>query len=273
MADISKVRMLNGTEYNYKDAKARSDIEGLKADLDAIEPGLTDTAKGALMACFKNVAWKDAAVGETMYNALAVALDYSEDALPSGYTEKGYIYRTQAESDWTDGLSKLLKTPSYTNVTDLTFEYDVMPIAATGGNKMIVGANDYSKISQSPSWSGGVMFYIDTTRHRISVFSHATAIGVNDISTVEAGKKTHVKLVPGTESPAKLYLNGSLAAEGAWTSSEKGTARIGLNTYIGNGGADRTKASDNVAVGILSLYDSNNNPVARYVPCVRRWIT
>ena len=35
MADISKVRMLNGTEYNYKDAKARSDIEGLKADLDA----------------------------------------------------------------------------------------------------------------------------------------------------------------------------------------------------------------------------------------------
>lgn len=35
MADISKVRMLNGTEYNYKDAKARSDIEGLKADLGA----------------------------------------------------------------------------------------------------------------------------------------------------------------------------------------------------------------------------------------------
>lgn len=37
MADISKVRMLNGTEYNYKDAKARSDIEGLKADLEDLE--------------------------------------------------------------------------------------------------------------------------------------------------------------------------------------------------------------------------------------------
>lgn len=37
MADISKVRMLNGTEYNYKDAKARSDIEGLKADLGDFE--------------------------------------------------------------------------------------------------------------------------------------------------------------------------------------------------------------------------------------------
>ena len=36
MADISKVRMLNGTEYNYKDAKARSDIEGIKADLGAL---------------------------------------------------------------------------------------------------------------------------------------------------------------------------------------------------------------------------------------------
>lgn len=84
MADISKVRMLNGTEYNYKDAKARSDIEGLKADLDtldeslgdlseletesktdlvsaineAAQSGLSDAAKLALVACFDNVGWK-----------------------------------------------------------------------------------------------------------------------------------------------------------------------------------------------------------------------
>ena len=37
MADISKVRMLNGTEYNYKDAQARRDIDDLKADLGDLD--------------------------------------------------------------------------------------------------------------------------------------------------------------------------------------------------------------------------------------------
>lgn len=75
MADISKVRMLNGTEYNYKDAKARSDIEGLKADLDNLEPGLSDTAKAALLACFDHVAWDDDdPTGQTYITALYNAL-------------------------------------------------------------------------------------------------------------------------------------------------------------------------------------------------------
>lgn len=88
MADISKVRMLNGTEYNYKDAKARSDIEELKADLDAIVPGLSDEAKTALLNCFAHVAWIDKN-GKDYYDALEEALDYNEEAVRIIYVHRG----------------------------------------------------------------------------------------------------------------------------------------------------------------------------------------
>lgn len=60
MADISKVRMLNGTEYNYKDAKARSDIEGLKADLANLNDNVDDL-KSALEKNTENklLKWSD----------------------------------------------------------------------------------------------------------------------------------------------------------------------------------------------------------------------
>jgi len=45
----------------------------LKADLDALEPGLSDTAKVALLNCFAHVAWTDEH-GQTYYDALESAL-------------------------------------------------------------------------------------------------------------------------------------------------------------------------------------------------------
>ena len=114
MADISKVRMLNGTEYNYKDAKARSDIEGLKADLDALEPGLSDTAKLALLTCLEHVAWIDEH-GQTYYNALEDALypnrywDYEWDATsgvaPSNYFGSyGYDFTKYPDAMYADNF-------------------------------------------------------------------------------------------------------------------------------------------------------------------------
>lgn len=49
MADISKVRMLDGTEYNYKDAKARADITALNESLGDVQADLenvTDDLSG-----------------------------------------------------------------------------------------------------------------------------------------------------------------------------------------------------------------------------------
>lgn len=51
--------------------------EQIKADLDAIEPGLSYEAKEALLACFDKVAWLDEDGREDYYNALASALNFS----------------------------------------------------------------------------------------------------------------------------------------------------------------------------------------------------
>ena len=126
MADISKVRMLNGTEYNYKDAKARSDIEGLKADLedldervDALESGgggsgLTADVKEALLTCFRHVVFTDSE--EDYYANLEEALYPPADlvSISAVYTQSGTVYDT----DSLDSLkSDLVVTAHYSDST------------------------------------------------------------------------------------------------------------------------------------------------------------
>ena len=48
-------------------------IGEIKADLDAIEPGLSDAAKAALLNCFEHVAWSDSS-GQMYYDDLRLAL-------------------------------------------------------------------------------------------------------------------------------------------------------------------------------------------------------
>jgi len=56
------------------DAKKTGDeIAAVKADLDALEPGLSAEAKAALLTCFEKLVWKDGN-GQSYYNALAAAL-------------------------------------------------------------------------------------------------------------------------------------------------------------------------------------------------------
>jgi len=71
------------TPYATAIKKNASDITSLngslgdvKADLDALEPGLSDEAKEALLACFKHVAWIDDD-GQTYYEALEETLNRS----------------------------------------------------------------------------------------------------------------------------------------------------------------------------------------------------
>ena len=69
MADISKVRMLNGTEYNYKDAKARSDIEGLKAETGTLTERVSDLGD-AICACLNKVAFENTGDGKQLIETI-----------------------------------------------------------------------------------------------------------------------------------------------------------------------------------------------------------
>ena len=65
------------------DAKKTGDeITSIKQDLSEIEPGLSDGAKTALLACFEHVAWIDSQ-GEELYNTLYEAL-YEEIEILTG---------------------------------------------------------------------------------------------------------------------------------------------------------------------------------------------
>lgn len=56
------------------DAKKTGDeIAGIKSDLSEIVPGLSNDAKAALLACFRNVVWTDA-YGQSYYDDLEAAL-------------------------------------------------------------------------------------------------------------------------------------------------------------------------------------------------------
>jgi hypothetical protein len=60
--------------------KVGDELSALKADLDALEPGLSDTAKAALLACFSHVMWADKN-GQNLYNDLYKEL-YGQEPEP-----------------------------------------------------------------------------------------------------------------------------------------------------------------------------------------------
>ena len=99
MADLSKIRIPNGTEYNLKDAQARADITALNGSLENLETGvLTDSQKSALLACFRNVAWINDG-GVNYYNALSRALNVSNrrSELPDTFNQVEYLKSTGAQ--------------------------------------------------------------------------------------------------------------------------------------------------------------------------------
>ena len=70
-----------------------NDIDTVKADLDALESGLSDTAKSALLACFTHVAWADED-GQDYYDALESALypPANLSYITCAYTQGGTVY-------------------------------------------------------------------------------------------------------------------------------------------------------------------------------------
>lgn len=91
------------------DAKKTGDeIADLKSDISKIEPGLSDEAKAALLACFENVVWKNTN-GSQLYDMLESAL-YAED-----YPRITAIFNSGTNKIYTDDTLETLK--QYLTVT------------------------------------------------------------------------------------------------------------------------------------------------------------
>ena len=75
MADLSKIKIPNGTEYNLKDAQARADIESLNGSLDTIE-GVLTSVENATKTTFaqKYIGTTGILYTSTLYQCYAVKL-------------------------------------------------------------------------------------------------------------------------------------------------------------------------------------------------------
>jgi len=86
----------------YADAikQNKAAIDEVKADLDNLEPGLSETAKAALLACFENVGWNQGSGREY--------IDYLESALyPNLYPKITATINQTGEVFDTDDLSSI----------------------------------------------------------------------------------------------------------------------------------------------------------------------
>ena len=77
IAEVQEV--IDSIPADYSELSAQvdtntEDIGGLKADLESLESGLSDTAKAALLTCFEHVAWTDEH-GRDYYDVLEAALN------------------------------------------------------------------------------------------------------------------------------------------------------------------------------------------------------
>lgn len=163
------------TEYAQRIKGLAAADEQIKADLDVLDPGLSDTARAALLACFAHVAWSGTG-GRTYYNTLKNAL-YPEGNLINGIEltwDYGYIdangelykslngsftsnyfdvrnfsnYRVNAPSEDWDARRMAFYTASYVFIDRVLTETGEIPSNAvygrcTVGNLQLSGQTEY----------------------------------------------------------------------------------------------------------------------------------
>ena len=140
----------NTVRHLIKDSEARDQIaenaqaiSDLQNAIEEIEPGLSDNAKAALLACFAHVTWLDDA-GQNYYNALEAALNnasypmitvsyissghvvHANDSLESLKPYLTVIYYETEESSGITVVDYTLSTlsPLIPGVNDITVQYN-----------------------------------------------------------------------------------------------------------------------------------------------------
>lgn len=184
--------------------------------------------------------------------------------VPAGYTAYDYIRYTGADGQNQSPL-KFIKTKKFDNLNNLIIDFDFMPyIAMTGSTAGILGGQPQGTSGNSNM----IAFYGRTDTQRVSVFSHGSAIGINDNPNVVQGKVAHVRLNPGTSSPSTLAVD-SLSATAAWTDSNVINSELGYCGKYVSGTGNYSTLKNFAAIGTLRVYDLSGTLIGEYYPCVR----
>lgn len=186
--------------------------------------------------------------------------------VPRGYTAYDYIRYTGTDYAGNGDPKKAIKTAEYANLNNLIIDFDFMAYSAmTGSTAGVLGGQKHGTSGNGSN----IAFYARTDTQRVSVFSHGTAIGINDNPNVQQGKVAHINLNPHAESPSTLTVD-SLTESGAWTDSQTINTNLGYcGKFLSNTTNNECTLKNFAAIGILRLYDLSNNLVGEYIPCVR----
>ena len=223
------------TPYATAIKKNASDITSLngslgdvKADLDALEPGLSDEAKEALLACFKHVAWIDDD-GQTYYEALEETLNRSHTpgdvlySLPSATTFNG-------TSTYIDTGLQLMKSEK-SNITIVFDAIDNHPVGQSAVILHCMHENDpYPGICIQEWNDSGRLYAFDVNSNSASGIirfpSHSTNIGVR----VKA-----VVIINFTSKTSKVIANigGTDYTNSAQLPSDVNDVNISENALLG----------------------------------------
>ena len=179
---------------------------------------------------------------------------------PREYT--AYDYIAYIGSDVTDANAENnVHTAVYADLNAYVIEFDFSPLVAKTTATAICGGQYGTGNTKN------VTFYARTDTHRVSAFSHGTAIGIDNNTNVAVGSVAHVKLDPGSASPSTLFVDEA-SQTGAWTNTNAVNAPIG---YCGGIRQDNAKLNvyKFAGIGILTLKDLSGTLVGKYIPVKR----
>lgn len=157
-------------------AQNTQDISDIKADLSELEPGLSDDAKAALLACFDKVAWLDGEVPDALAE-LEAAL-YADD-----YPRLSVIFnpdKVKIYDDFTEQNIRDLMTVRYYRAKgdfDVVTNYTLAYSLTTAVTQIAVSYNGLSKSITTDVILGRPLTINDV----------ASSIGYNDFTVDEDG--------------------------------------------------------------------------------------
>lgn len=169
----------SGESWNtahWTEVKVGNDLQGkvtdLKSDLSELEPGLSDEAKTALLACFAHVAWVDEH-GQTYYDTLESAL------YPSDFPKIVAVFNSGQNTIYTDDTLDSLK--QYLTVTYFETEESTGTVVSSANytlsGTLVVGRSTitvaYNNLTTSFKINNVVDYY------NIANWSTSDLLGVN----------------------------------------------------------------------------------------------
>ncbi len=207
MADLSKIKIPNGTEYNLKDAQARADIESLNGSLENLNT-VDGDIKLALAECFRNLAWKNATVGEECYKKFVSAVDNHASG-------KTYYYVTQNLTGATSDCSVLSVESGTALSVQLTFKsgYSNVEVTVTMGGVDVTSSkyNSSTGVVSISSVTGDVSITVTGTAVYITdSLAYRWVASDSDGSTwVDRVSSAPIALTNVTKETNRLVFNGS----------------------------------------------------------------